>query len=112
MQLLVGICIVFDAVKLMFHMFQNAWCDIMLSPYYFHIFDFSYSANVVISLNYFQNTGGEQQYCYGSYGKYRVIYPFHATDRSLYPQKTEKQRFSDLLKGYKKRSMAWNCITH
>ena len=38
-----------------------------------------------------------------------LINPFHATDLFWYSLKTsEKQRFSDVFKGYQKRSVAWN----
>ena len=38
--------------------------------------------------------------------------PFHATGLFLYFQKTsEKQRFSDVLRGYRKRSVAWKLLT-
>ena len=34
----------------------------------------------------------------------------HATDLFLYPLKTENQRFSDIFRGYRKRSVAWNWL--
>ena len=38
-----------------------------------------------------------------------LISPFHATGLFLYPLKTsENQKFSDVSRGFKKRSMAWN----
>ena len=38
-----------------------------------------------------------------------MINPFHATDLFWYPLKTsENQRFSDVFRGYQKRSVAWN----
>ena len=38
-----------------------------------------------------------------------LINPFHATDLFWYPLKTsENQRFSDVFRGYQKRSVAWN----
>ena len=40
-----------------------------------------------------------------------VINPFHATDLFWYPLKTsENLRFSDVFRGYQKRSVAWNKI--
>ena len=36
------------------------------------------------------------------------INPFHVTDLFQYPRKTENQRFSDIFRGYWKRSLAWN----
>ena len=38
--------------------------------------------------------------------------PFHATDLFLYLLKTsENQRFCDIFRGYRKRSVAWNGLT-
>ena len=42
-------------------------------------------------------------------GKDEVINPFHATDLFLYPlQKSVIFWFSDVCRGYRKRTMAWN----
>ena len=44
-----------------------------------------------------------------------VIYinPFHATKLFWYPLKTsENQRFSDVFRGYQKRSVAWNGLSN
>ena len=39
----------------------------------------------------------------------QYINPFHASDLFWYPLKiSEKQRFSDVFRGYQKRSVAWN----
>ena len=39
----------------------------------------------------------------------KFLDPFHATDLFWYPLKTsENQRFSDVFRGYQKRSMTWN----
>ena len=41
-----------------------------------------------------------------------IINPFHATDLLLYPLKTsENQRFSDVFRGYQKRSVVRNGLT-
>ena len=38
-----------------------------------------------------------------------VVNPFYATDLFRYPLKTSKnQRFCDVFRGYRKRSVAWN----
>ena len=43
------------------------------------------------------------------YGGAFVVNPFDATGLFLYPLKTsENQRFSDLLRGYRKRPVVWN----
>ena len=36
--------------------------------------------------------------------------PFHATGLFLYPLKTENQKFSDVFRGYRKRSVTWNAF--
>ena len=39
----------------------------------------------------------------------KIVNPFHATGLFRYPLKTsEKQRFSDVFRGYRKRPAAWN----
>ena len=39
----------------------------------------------------------------------KILSPFYATDLFWYPLKTsENQRFSDVFRGYQKRSVAWN----
>ena len=41
------------------------------------------------------------------------VNPFHATDLFSYPLKTsENQRFSDVFRGYQKRSVAWNGLSN
>ena len=43
---------------------------------------------------------------------FKVFNPFHATGLFLFPLKTsENQRFSDVLRGYRKRSVAWSGLT-
>ena len=40
------------------------------------------------------------------------ISPFHATGLFLFPQKiSENQMFSDVFRGYRKRSVAWNGLS-
>ena len=39
--------------------------------------------------------------------RFIVFNPFHATHLFWYPLKTENQRFSNVFRGYQKRSVAW-----
>ena len=48
----------------------------------------------------------------GNWKKKFMVNPFHATDLFLYLLKTsENQRFCDVFRGYRKRSVAWNGLT-
>ena len=40
---------------------------------------------------------------------FKTLTPFHATDLFWYPQEaSENQRFSDVFRGYQKKSVTWN----